>query len=366
MSNTSPASGYERIAILGAGAWGGTLASIYGCSGKHVSLWDRNAIKLEHLAQKKARAWPGSNAQVGGLSQVTVSTSVAGPTSELELAQAIALLTICTSLEEATIDATLVIFTVTSQSLRQVAEQLAKVFKPRADKNIVLISAVKGLELGSSKTMSQVISECMPGYPVAALSGPNFASEILKGYPAASVIACCNGDLAQHLQPSLSTESFRVYASTDVIGVELGGALKNIIAIAAGCADGMGLGSNARAAIVTRGLAEMGRLAAALGAQTETLSGLSGMGDLITTCTSSLSRNYQLGSLLAQGQSTNNALKHLIGTAEGVPTCDTACSLAQKLKIELPIAQQVQLLLQGSIAPAEAVMNLMQRPLARE
>jgi glycerol-3-phosphate dehydrogenase (NAD(P)+) len=354
----------HRIAILGAGNWGGTLASIYGCSGKYVSLWDRDKNKLEQLRRNKERL--SSSLTADNESVQAAASKPVSQMTEIEAAQTIAAINVCDDLQQAVIDATIIIFAVTSQSLRLVAQQLSTVLGPRADKNIVLVSAVKGLELESGKTMCVVLFECLPDYPVAALSGPNLASEIVAGKPAASVIACSDSTLAQQLQSVLSTENFRVYASSDVIGTELGGALKNIIAIAAGCADGMRLGANARAAIVTRGLTEISRLAIALGAKSETLSGLSGMGDLLTTCTSSLSRNYQLGMAIAQGQTTNEAIKHLIGTAEGVPTCDAVCSLAEKLKVELPIAQQVQLILQGKIAPAEAIMNLMQRPLKSE
>jgi glycerol-3-phosphate dehydrogenase (NAD(P)+) len=362
----------ERITILGAGVWGGTLASIYGCSGKNVSLWDRDKNKLDQLRQKKERlrSQPTSGsetaADAAGEQAATITQSPVLQISEIEAAETIAPINICDELQQAVIDSTIIIFVVTSQSVRDVAQKLSAAFGQRADKNIALVSAVKGLELVSNKTISTVISECLPGYPLAALSGPNLASEIIAGKPAASVIACSDSTLAKRLQSALSTENFRVYAGTDIIGTELGGALKNIIAIAAGFADGMGLGANARAAIVTRGLAEISRLAVALGGHSETLSGLSGMGDLLATCTSPLSRNYQLGAALAKGQDTNEALKHLIGTAEGVPTCDAACSAAAKLNIELPIAQQVQLMLHGKVKASDAIANLMRRPLKSE
>lgn len=343
-STELPGSADERIAILGAGTWGTTLAWLYGSSGQRVSLWTRDSAKVDLLRETRHVEKPLA---------VSIPDSVA----------------IFSDLSAALENATVIIFCCTSQSMREVAQHASAPLSAaceRGDARPVLVSAAKGLELSTLKRMSEVISESIPGLPVCALSGPNLAGEILQNQPAASVIACSDFDVARYAQRRLSAKGFRVYSHDDLVGVELGGTLKNIIAIAAGCSDGLGLGANARAALMTRGLAEMTRLAVALGANPLTLSGLSGMGDLFATCTSPLSRNYRLGREMAQGKNRDQALATLGATAEGVPTTYAVCELSKRLDIELPIAEQVEATLKGKTTPEGAIMTLMARPLASE
>ena len=214
--------------------------------------------------------------------------------------------------------------------------------------------------------MSEVLAQELPNFETCVLSGPNLAKEILQGLPAATVIASNNMAAATQVQKILSVPKFRLYTNTDVIGVELGGTLKNVIAIAAGCADGLALGSNAKAALITRGLAEISRLAVSMGAKPSTLAGLAGMGDLLATCTSPLSRNYHLGAELAQGKSLQSILKETGAVIEGITTAQAVCNLGQTLNIELPIAKLVQACLDSSLSPSEAIMTLMNRPLISE
>jgi glycerol-3-phosphate dehydrogenase (NAD(P)+) len=201
---------------------------------------------------------------------------------------------------------------------------------------------------------------------VAALSGPNLSKEIAKGLPAASVIACPDMNIAKKLQEILNTENFRIYTSDDVIGVELGGALKNIIAIAAGISDGLGLGSNAKSALIVRGMAEIKRLGIAAGAKADTFSGLSGIGDLITTCQSSLSRNHFVGEQLAKGKTLDEIQKSMDAIPEGVDTSVSALKLAERLKVELPITSEVYAVLFKGKSPKESMLSLMNRRLKSE
>jgi glycerol-3-phosphate dehydrogenase (NAD(P)+) len=262
-------------------------------------------------------------------------------------------------------EANVIVFCCTSQSMRKLAEMVALNLEGTNNKPI-LVSAVKGLELDSLQRMSEVIEQEMPGFQICILSGPNLAKEILQGLPTAAVIASKNPSAASRVQAYLSVSKFRLYTNADVIGVELGGTLKNVIAIAAGCADGLNLGANAKAALITRGLAEITRLAVLLGAKPITLTGLAGMGDLLATCSSPLSRNYHLGLEMAKGKSLQSVLKETGAVIEGITTTAAVCKLSQNLNIELPIAKLVQALLDGSLSPSEAIMSLMNRPLVSE
>jgi glycerol-3-phosphate dehydrogenase (NAD(P)+) len=286
--------------------------------------------------------------------------------------------TLTCDLESCIDGASVIVFACTSQSVRPLAELVAPILArpsngPRAsighgqdDRLPALVSAVKGLELITLMRMSEVLHEVLPSYPVAALSGPNLSEEILSGMPAASVVASSDLELARALQETLSASKFRVYANDDLVGCELGGTLKNIIAIAAGSCDGLGLGVNAKAALLTRGLAEMTRLAVRLGAKPTTLAGLAGMGDLFATCASPLSRNYRVGFELVRGKSLDQILSGLGAVAEGVTTAAAVCELSKRLGLELPIAEQVESTLKGNNTPAGAIMALLSRPLASE
>lgn len=327
------------IGILGAGSWGMTLASLYSAKENFsVSVYCRNDAKCQRLNTTRQFETP----RVAAISAQTVITS--------DIA--------------AVASADYLIFACSSQGLRELCLSLKAVL-PSAKKP-VLVSASKGLELGSDKRMSQVIEAVLPGYPVACLSGPNLASEVLSGLPTASVVASSDLKLAKSLQSILSAPRFRVYANDDLVGVELGGTLKNVIAIAAGACDGLSLGINAKASLLTRGLAEMTRLAVKLGAKPNTMSGLAGMGDLFATCGSPLSRNYRVGFELARGKPLTVILDELQEVAEGVPTACAVCELSKRLNLELPIAEQVESTLKGISTPAGAIMALLARPLASE
>lgn len=349
------------IAILGAGSWGATLARLYGLAGKDVVLWTRDSEKA---------------------AQISLARKVEEPLA-IELPPSVC---VSADLDMALGGRAIVLLCCKAQAMREVAARVrqSKVldFSPElvpaaadgspSGNNVakkgkpIFVSAAKGIELGSFKRMSEILSEELPGMPVAALSGPNLAAELLQGLPTASVVAATNESWARFAQEGLTIETLRMYSNTDVVGVELGGALKNIIAIAAGAVDGLRLGTNAKSALLTRGLAEMTRLAVALGARSSTLAGLAGLGDLIATCSSHFSRNWRTGYQLCQGQSREDISSDLQAVAEGVDTTFAVCDLSRKLNIELPIASQIEILLKGEINPRQAILKLMNRPLVSE
>jgi glycerol-3-phosphate dehydrogenase (NAD(P)+) len=220
---------------------------------------------------------------------------------------------------------------------------------------------VKGIEEGTQRRMSEVVSDELPGRRVAALSGPNLAREIAAGKPTGSVVACPDAELASELAAMLSDDRFRVYTNPDIVGVELGGALKNVVALAAGMVDGLGFGDSAKAGVMTRGLAEISRLGTAAGAHPMTFAGGAGVGDLIATCISPLSRNRRAGELMARGMSWSQAAEQLEGVAEGVPTVVAALQLAERHAVELPIAEQVHAVVHRGVDPMTAVAALMTR-----
>jgi glycerol-3-phosphate dehydrogenase (NAD(P)+) len=255
--------------------------------------------------------------------------------------------------------ATLVIVAVPSEFFAATLARLGPIRAP-------VVSATKGFEPGRHRRMSEVVAERWPGAAVAVLSGPSFAREVALAQPTASVIASRDDALAADLQTRLGSREFRLYANRDVVGVEVGGALKNVIALATGLADGLGLGENARAALVTRGLAEITRLAVALGGEPATLAGLAGMGDLVLTATGTLSRNRALGMALARGETRADARSATRMVAEGVPTVRAALALAARHGVTLPIAAEVGAVLFDGKAPAEALASLLGRATTRE
>lgn len=341
-----------KIAVLGAGTWGATLSRILALGGRDVSMWCR--------AGDKAR-------------QMLATRKIEAPLA-IDLPENIR---ITSDIVECVHGRQVIIFCCTSQSMRSVAVQVADGLRHHlnqmsgndvagTDRLPVLVSAVKGLEIGSNKRMSEVLHEVLPELPGCSLSGPNLAAEILQSLPTASVVGCADENVAKFVQSSLNLPVLRLYSNTDIVGVELGGSLKNVIAIAAGAVDGLKLGYNARAALITRGLAEMSRLAVALGAERTTLAGLAGLGDLVATCSSSLSRNYRLGFQIARGENPASAEAGLGAVAEGVSTARAVVSLSKQLGVEMPIATQVEQTLKGECRPDTAIMNLMSRPLASE
>jgi glycerol-3-phosphate dehydrogenase (NAD(P)+) len=276
-------------------------------------------------------------------------------------------MTVTSELSGALKDTEVVLLCCNSQAMRDLSERLQEFFSGTASgKRPILVSTAKGLELSSLKRMSEVIGEVLPDVPVCALSGPNLAGEILSGLPTAAVVASNDLDVAATVQKLLSVAKFRIYSNADIKGVELGGTLKNVIAIAAGGSDGLNLGANAKAALLTRGLAEMTRIAVHLGAKPSTLAGLAGMGDLFATCAGHLSRNYRLGLEMARGKSLEQVQQEVGSVIEGVPTTAAVCELSKRVGIELPIAELVQSTLLGETAPGKAIMALMARPLVTE
>jgi len=330
----------RRAAVLGAGAWGTALAVVLGRRGVRVGLWARRPGVAEALIRRRENA--------AYLPGVTVPEEVF-PT--VDPAQALA-------------GAGCIIVAIPSHAVGAALAPLAA----RVGRDSIVVSATKGILPDSLETMIPVICRTLgvPPGRVATLSGPSFAPEVANGQPTAIVAASQNAATAQAAQAVLGGPAFRVYASTDPVGVEVAGALKNVIAIAAGMVDGLGLGHNARAALITRGLAEMTRLAAAMGARPETLAGLAGVGDLILTCTSDLSRNRRLGTELAKGGRLDDLLAGGRFTAEGVGTARAAVRLAARYGMEMPIAQEVAAVLFGGRSPRRAAGALMTRALRFE
>ena len=261
------------------------------------------------------------------------------------------------AVDEALDGASVLVMAVPSHGFRAILEQ-ARPFIPAGTP---IVSLTKGLERRSLKRMTEVIAEVVPGSPAGVLTGPNLAGEIMAGQPAASVVALEDEALAAELQRLLGTEGFRVYTNTDVVGCEVAGALKNVTAIASGMGDGMGFGDNSRAALITRGLAELTRLGTALGGQPQTFPGLAGMGDLVATCISRRSRNRHVGEQLGRGRSIAEVVAEMTMVAEGVKTSRVVLDLAGRVGVEMPIAEQVVAVLDGEKTAAEALPALMQR-----
>ncbi|WP_416669206.1 NAD(P)H-dependent glycerol-3-phosphate dehydrogenase [Egbenema bharatensis] len=300
------------VTILGGGAWGSALAALAADRGHGVKLWSRRG----------------------------------------EL-----------SLEAAVRDADIILSAISMKGVPETVERLQTIDLPPS---AVLVSATKGLDSATRRTPSQIWQAAFPNHPIVVLSGPNLSAEIQQGLPAATVAASTDIAAARLVQTVFSSDRFRVYTNTDPIGTELGGTLKNVIAIAAGVCDGLQLGTNARSGLITRALPEIMRIGTQLGGQKETFFGLSGLGDLLATCTSPLSRNYRVGYGLAQGKSLEQILEEVQSTAEGVNTTNVLIDLADRQGIPVPVSYQVYLLLNGKISPRQAVEALMERDLKPE
>lgn len=323
----------DQIGVIGAGAWGTTLAVKLAAAERPVTIWAHSAAANSELAASRQNSHylPG----------VTFPPNIRVATDEAYLAE----------------PHRLFVLAVPSAHLRATLARLRQHLYPEA----TLLSVVKGIEEGTDLRMSEVIDQELPGRRVAVLSGPNLAREIAAGLPAGTVIAAKDSALAAELATLFASDRFRVYTNPDVVGVELSGALKNVVALAAGFVDGLGLGDSAKAGIMTRGLAEMTRLGIAAGAQPLTFAGLAGVGDLIATCMSPLSRNRRAGELMASGLSWTEASAQLNGVAEGVFTVRGALELAAKHGVQLPIAEQVDAVVHGGRPPMQAVAELMAR-----
>jgi glycerol-3-phosphate dehydrogenase (NAD(P)+) len=327
-----------RVAVLGGGAWGTALADLLAKKGDDVVLWAREPEVVESInaAHVNNHFLPDAGLAPSLRAEADVTRAVAG--------------------------AEVVVSAAPSFAARSVIRQAA----PTLDRGALVVSVSKGLE-DDLKTMSTVLAEELPaGTAVSVLSGPSFAREVHEGQPTAVVAAAADEAVAQRAQRAFSCGHFRVYTHTDVVGVELGGALKNVIALAAGILEGLGLGHNPRAALITRGLAEITRLGVRMGADPMTFAGLAGMGDLILTATGGLSRNRQLGMELGRGKSPAEALAGKTTVAEGVNTARTAVALGERHGVELPIARQVSDILFQGKAPRQAITDLMERDLKPE
>ncbi|MGC1414227.1 MAG: NAD(P)H-dependent glycerol-3-phosphate dehydrogenase [Candidatus Acidiferrum sp.] len=333
----------KRIAILGGGSWGTALAIVLSRAHKahEISWWIRDAALAESILRQRENKPYLSGHKIS--ESVHVSQDAAAV------------------LEEAVV----VIGAIPAAHARHVYAHVLPHLLPGAS----IVSATKGLEPASHARTSEVISQIVtPKYAprIAVLSGPSFAAEAAAGQPTAVVLASSDLALANELQEEFAAPNFRLYTNEDVLGVELAGAMKNVIAIAAGACQGLGLGSNPLAALITRGLAEMTRLATTLGARQETLGGLAGLGDLVLTCTGSLSRNRHVGIELGKGRSLPTILAEMKTVAEGVGTAAALLALATEVGIELPITEQVEAILHQGGSPREAIRNIMERPLKRE
>ncbi len=328
-----------KLTVLGAGCWGLTLAWLLTENFEKVTVWGRHVDLSEELLTKKSVTKP---------LQIQLKDKVE----------------ITSDLEAAVKDADIILLVVATSGIREVSKNLAKT---GLSSNQILVNTSKGLELPSLMRMSEVIKEELPDVNLAVLSGPTLAKEVLAGCPTAASVACENMDIARCIQEKLTVPSkFRLYTNDDMIGVELGGSLKNVIAIASGFAGALNLGDNCKGALLTRGMAEIVRISTALGAKPSTLYGLSGMGDLIATCSSPLSRNYTVGSMIGKGKKIDDILKELGSVAEGVKTSKAVCGLAKKLNLEAPISTAIYEAVYTDIAPAEVLEKLMNRKLKQE
>ncbi|CAK7010456.1 MAG: Glycerol-3-phosphate dehydrogenase [NAD(P)+] [Desulfovibrio sp.] len=329
-----------KIAVLGGGSWGTALAHVFAQSGAQTSLLVRKAEIAEEITRNHTN-------------EAYLPDSALNPA-----------LTACIEPERVLAGAGVIVLAVPCQGMRAFLRSV----KEYVPQNAAVVCASKGLEKGSHALMSQVVAEELPHMAAryAILSGPSFAREVVAGLPTAIVLGCADGALAATLRAGLSSAMFRVYSNPDVTGVECGGALKNVMALAAGMADGLGFGHNSRAALITRGLAEMSRLGVALGGNASTFMGLSGMGDLVLTATGDLSRNRQVGIRLGKGESLDDIIASMRHVAEGVPTTEAVYDLAQSRGIDLPITFAMRAILHGEKDPLSAVRELMQRQLKDE
>jgi len=326
-----------QIAILGSGSFGTALAAAFAAKNS-VVIWGNDPSVAQEINEKHTNTYYFENMNLPPSIKAT------------------------TSLEEAIDESDIIVFAVPSQATREVAEKCRHLVK----KNMILVSVAKGLEEKTGKRMSEILHETLTGIPIAVLSGPSLADELARKVPTTVVAVSDNEEVAKKVQETLVTPYFRIYTSTDMIGVELGGVLKNIIAIAAGINNGLGFGSNSKAALITRGMVEMIRFGKALGAEEETFLGLSGIGDLIETCTSELSRNWNCGYRIGKGQTLEQSLKETKTVCEGVKAAKVVQSIAKEKGVDMPITNAVYQVLFEDKNPLEAVRELMTRDIRSE
>jgi glycerol-3-phosphate dehydrogenase (NAD(P)+) len=321
-----------NIGLLGAGSWGTTVACLANRNAPTV-LWARRPEVADEINSRHTNSTYLRGFNLPGTLRATAS------------------------IDEAVRDADVVVLGVPSQGFRACCEELRAHIRPW----VPVLSLTKGLEQGSLLRMTQVLDETLPGHPNGVLTGPNLAKEIMSGYAAAGVIGMRDDVIARELQRVFRSGLFRVYTNRDVVGCELGGALKNVIAIAAGMGAGMGVGQNTQAAVITRGLAELTRLGVAMGGEPATFAGLAGMGDLVATCSSPQSRNRHVGEELGKGRKLDEILAGMKEVAEGVKSCKSVMLLAEKYNVDMPIAREVYRVVHEGSTPAEAYRGLLRR-----
>ena len=326
-----------RVAVIGAGSWGTTVASLAAVNGPTV-LWARRRDVAEEIGEDR-------------------TNSAYLPGVELPVA-----LEATPLLEEAVADADVVVMAVPSHGFRAVLEEAA----PHVRAWVPVVSLSKGLEQGTRLRMTEVVNDVLPEHPAGVLTGPNLAREIVAGQPAAAVLAFADERIATGLQPVLHAPAFRVYVNLDIVGCEIAGVVKNVMAIAAGMVEGMGFGDNTKAAVMTRGLAELSRLGVALGGDPATFAGLAGMGDLVATCMSAQSRNHRVGVELGKGRCLDEIVGENRMVAEGVRSSSVVTELAATVGVEMPIAEQVRAVCHDGLAAADAMRTLLLRRPTRE
>jgi glycerol-3-phosphate dehydrogenase (NAD(P)+) len=331
----------SHISIIGAGSWGTALSLVIGQNGHDVKLWTRSSILVDEINKDR-------------INKLYLPTSTLPDNVRAT-----------SDLAEALHQSDIIILVTPSHVVREIAGRIASYI----DQNAILVSATKGFETESGKRVSEVLYEILSNQVAlrfVALSGPSFAREVAAGYPTAIVAASENLEAARKIQSVISNQNLRIYTNQDVVGVEIGGAVKNVIALASGMVKGLGLGANSVAALVTRGLSEISRFALRQGAHLETLMGLAGLGDLVLTCTSDLSRNHQVGQALAQGSNLNEITGMMHEVAEGIRTTKAAKMLSQRLQVEMPITDEVYAVLYENKKASDAIRDLMMRPLREE
>ena len=325
---------FKNVAILGSGSWGTALACLVGEKAGTVWLYGRDEKVAHDINHRRYNPTylPGCD--------VPANVKATNTMDDL-------------------VDIDLLVFVVPSEAIASVAKEAASEIK--LTKNAIILSCVKGIDKESGKLPSDIIKEAFPGHPLAVLSGPNHAEEVARKMATAAVIGCSDSEAAERLQDFINVSWFRAYTSDDIIGIEYGGAAKNVFAIAGGIADGLGLGDNAKAALVTRGLSELIRLGIALGGRAATFQGLSGVGDLIVTCYSPHSRNNRVGQMLGKGHSLEEISASMHMVAEGVPNAASLHSCAKRLNVDAPIIDQVHAILYKNKSPEDAMAELLQR-----
>jgi glycerol-3-phosphate dehydrogenase (NAD(P)+) len=328
---------FKTVGVIGAGAWGTALAEVCARAGLNVVLWAREPEVRQSIAEKRENALflPGVS--------LSDAVSVTGDFAALAPCD-------------------FVLAVPPAQYVRATLQPFAYY----APEGLPVVLCAKGIEQGSLKLMTEVLAECLPNARPAVLSGPSFAGEVARGLPTAVTLACADADLGQKLAESIAGPAFRPYLSDDMIGAEAGGAVKNVLAIACGVVEGLKLGRSAHAALITRGFAEMTRLAVAKGARAETMAGLCGLGDLVLTCSSPQSRNMSVGLALGSGQSLDQALSGKLSVAEGVASAPAVRALARQLGVQMPICEAVAAVLGGEITLNQAIDGLLSRPLKSE